>query len=92
METHVFVQSVEVEVDLDRRLQRGDALIVEGRQTVRDGELVVADGDTGTVVGRFTAAQPDMLVYPLAAQGGPRRVRREALRVRGVVIGLRSAL
>jgi SOS-response transcriptional repressor LexA len=92
METHVFVQSVENEVDLDRRLRRGDALIVEERQTVRDGELVVAEADSGAVVGRFAAAQPDMLVYPLAAPGGPRRVRHEALRVRGVVIGLRSAL
>ncbi|HZL85616.1 MAG TPA: S24 family peptidase [Candidatus Krumholzibacteria bacterium] len=92
METNVFVQAVEIEVDLDRRLRRGDALIVEERQTVRDGELVVAEADRVAVVGRFAGAEPDMLVYPLAAQGGPRRVRREALHVRGVVIGLRSVL
>ncbi|MFQ5600690.1 MAG: hypothetical protein ACE5G2_09050 [Candidatus Krumholzibacteriia bacterium] len=92
MDTQVFIQPVEVEVDLDRRLRNGDALIVEARDTVRDGELVVAEGESGAVVGRYVATEPELLVYPLEKPGTPARVRREALRVRGVVIGLRSAL
>lgn len=89
---HVFVQPVGVEVDLDRRLRRGDALIVEARESVRDGELVVAEAAGGAVVGRYTAARADLLVYPLEVPGAPQRVQRARLRVRGVVIGLRSAL
>jgi SOS-response transcriptional repressor LexA len=92
METRVFVQNVAVEVELDRRLRSGDALIVEARQDVRDGELVVADGEGGAVVGRYAATQPELLAYPLEFPGAPQRLRRDALRVRGVVIGLRSAL
>ncbi|HZM16179.1 MAG TPA: S24 family peptidase [Candidatus Krumholzibacteria bacterium] len=92
METQVFVQTVGVEVELDRRLRRGDVLIVEARRDVRDGELVVAEGDGGAVVGRYAAAQPELLVHPLQTQGGPQRVQRQSLRVRGVVIGVRSAL
>lgn len=92
METQVFVQTVGVEVELDRRLRRGDVLIIEARRDVRDGELVVAEGDGGAVVGRYVAAQPELLVHPLHTQGGPQRVQRQSLRVRGVVIGVRSAL
>ena len=92
MQTHVFVQPVAVEVDLDRRLRRGDALIVEARESARDGEIVVAETDAGAVIGHYATAQPDVLVYPLEAPGAPRRVPRAGLRLRGVVIGLRSAL
>ena len=67
-------------------------LIIEARRDVRDGELVVAEGDGGAVVGRYVAAQPELLVHPLHTQGGPQRVQRQSLRVRGVVIGVRSAL
>lgn len=92
MQTHVFVQAVGVDVDLDRRLRRGDALIVEMRDNVRDGEIVVAEVEDGAVVGRYATAQADLLVYPLETPGAPRRVARAGLRLRGVVIGLRSAL
>lgn len=92
MQTHVFVQPVGVEVDLDRRLRCGDALIVEARESVRDGEIVVAEADDGAVVGRYATAQSDVLVYPLETPGAPRRVPRAGLRLRGVVIGVRSAL
>ena len=92
MQARVFVQPVGVEVDLDRRLHRGDALIVETRENARDGELVVAEADGGAVVAHYAATRPDVLVYPLEAPGAPRRVPRAGLRLRGVVIGLRSAL
>ena len=88
----VFIQPVKVGVDLDRPLRAGDALVVEARQNAREGELVVAEGEGGAVVGRYTTAQPDLLVVPIEIPGQPRRVHRDTLRLRGVVIGLRSAL
>ena len=92
MPKRVFTQSVGTEIDLDRRLRRGDVLIVEARDAARDGEIIVADGESGACVGRFAAGADEIVLYPLEAAGAPRRARCEALRVRGVVIGIRSAL
>ena len=92
MSTQVFVQPVGAEVDVDRRLRRGDALIVEARDVVRDGEIVVAESDAGPCVGRYTASAGEIVLYPIESAGAPCRARRESLRVRGVVIGVRSAL
>jgi SOS-response transcriptional repressor LexA len=91
-EQQVFIQPVGVEVELDRRLRRGDALIVESRAAARDGELIVAESAFGACVGRWTAAAADVLLYPLESPSGPARVQRADLQVRGVVIGVRSAL
>lgn len=88
----VFIQPVKVEVDLGRLLHPGDALVIEARQRAREGELVVAEGEGGAVVGRYTTAGPDLLMAPLEVPGEPRRMQRDTLRLRGVVIGLRSAL
>ena len=88
----VFIQAVNVAVDLDRPLRPGDALVVEARQEVEEGELVVAEGEGGTVVGRYTATRSHVLVVSLEIAGEPRHVHRDTLRLRGVVIGLRSAL
>jgi SOS-response transcriptional repressor LexA len=92
MDTHVFVQPVAVEVDLDRHLRSGDALIVEARTAVREGELVVAECDGGPCVGRYTTTGREILLYPLEPHRTPARVPQAELRVRGVVIGMRSAL
>jgi len=92
MRSHVFVQPVEVEVDLDRRLRCGDALIVESRATVRDGEWIVAASDAGPCVGRYVQTAGDLLLYPLVPGGVPTRVRRDDMHVCGVVIGVKTAL
>ena len=92
MSERVFVQSVGAEVDFDRRLRRGDVLIVEARDAVRDGEIIVADSESGACVGRFATGTGEIVLYPLEAAGAPQRARCEDLRVRGVVIGVRSAL
>ena len=92
MPASVFTQPVATEIDLDRRLRRGDVLIVEVRDAVRDGEIVVVDGESGACVGRFATGADEIVLYPLEAAGLSRRTRCEALRVRGVVIGIRSAL
>jgi SOS-response transcriptional repressor LexA len=88
----VFIQPVHVAIDLDRPLRPGDALVVEARQEAREGELVVAEEEGEAVVGRYTAARPHLVVVSLETVGEPRRVRRDTLRLRGVVIGLRSTL
>jgi SOS-response transcriptional repressor LexA len=92
MERNVFVQPVGAEVEIDRRLRRGDALIVEAREAVRDGEIFVAESGAGPCVGRWNAAASEILLYPLEVAGAPARLERQALHVRGVVIGVRSAL
>jgi hypothetical protein len=43
-------------------------------------------------VGRYVASSGEIVMYPLETTGAPARLRREALHVRGVVIGVRSAL
>jgi SOS-response transcriptional repressor LexA len=92
MSPPVFIQPVRVAVHLDRPLRPGDALVVEARQDAGEGDLFVAEGEEGVVVGRYTTSRTDLEVVSLEAAGKPRRVRRDALRLRGVVIGLRSAL
>lgn len=92
MERDVFIQPVLTEVDLDRRLRRGDALVVEPRDSVRDGELFVAEDADGVYVGRYALAGSTCVMHPLAGPGAPAPRRRESLQVRGVVIGVRSTL
>jgi len=92
MEHEVFVQRVGAEVDLDRRLRCGDALIVESRDVVRDGEIVIAESDSGPCVGQYATRAAEIVLYPIAAAGEPARIRRQDLHVRGVVIGVKSAL
>lgn len=92
MERGVFIQPVGAEVEIDRRLRRGDALIVEARAAVRDGEIVVAESALGACVGRWAASGGEIVLYPLEAAGAPLRLQRDTAHVRGVVIGVRSAL
>ena len=92
MDRRVFLQPVNAEIELDRRLRCGDALVVEAREAVRDGEIIVAESEAGACVGRYVASAGEIVLYPLEAPGAPARLRREALHVRGVVIGVKSAL
>jgi SOS-response transcriptional repressor LexA len=92
MQHDVFVEPVRVEVGLDRRLRCGDALIAESRDAVRDGEIVIAESDSGPCVGRYLTGEDEIVLYPLTSTAVPTRVRREELRVRGVVIGVKSSL
>jgi SOS-response transcriptional repressor LexA len=92
MGTQVFVQRVETEVELDRRLRRGDVLIVEPRDAVRDGEWIVAENGAGPCIGRYVQAAGELLLYPLGPGGAPAPVRYEDLHVCGVVIGVKTSL
>lgn len=87
----VYVQPVHAEVELDRHLHRGDELIVERRDHARHGEWIVAESSTGACVGLY-ADTPELLLYPLESPGTTVSLPRQQVRVRGVVIGMRSAL
>ena len=87
----VFEQRVHAQVDLDRRLRHGDALIVEERTALRDGEWFVAESDAGAWIGRYAAGTDPFWMYSLEV-GAPESLPRDAVHVRGVVIGVRSAI
>jgi hypothetical protein len=78
----VFVQRVHAQVDLDRRLRQGDALIVEERAVLRDGELFVAESDAGAWIGRHAAGTDPFDVFAEIAH--PNHCR-DAVHVRGAV-------
>jgi len=87
----VYVQPVKTEIELDRHLHCGDQLIVERREQARVGEWIVAESDAGMCVGLY-AETPELTLYPLETTGHRMALARHAVRVRGVVIGMRSAL
>ena len=87
----VYVQPVKTEIELDRHLHSGDELIVERRQQARVGEWVVVESDAGACVGLYSD-NAEVLLYTLEAAGQPLSMQRCNLAVRGVVIGMRSAL
>jgi hypothetical protein len=87
----VFEQRVHAQVDLDRRLRHGDALIVEERTTLRDGEWFVAESAAGAWIGRYAAGTDPFWMYSLEI-GAPESLPRDSVQVRGVVIGVRSAM
>ena len=87
----VYVQPVKTEIELDRHLHCGDELIVERRQQARVGEWVVVESDAGACVGLYSD-DAEMLLYTLETPGQPLAMQRRHLAVRGVVIGMRSAL
>jgi len=87
----VYVQPVKTEIELDRHLHCGDELIVERRQQARVGEWVVVESDAGACVGLYSD-KAEVLLYTLETASQPRPMQRHDLAVRGVVIGMRSAL
>jgi hypothetical protein len=87
----MFVQTVHAPVDLDRRLRHGDALIVEERAALRDGELFVAESAAGAWIGRYAAGTDPLWMYSLEA-GTPAALPRDTVHVRGAVIGVRTAI
>ena len=91
MGNHVYVQPVQVEVKLDRHLRCGDELIVEQRARARAGEWIVVEGDAGACVGLYSS-DAEVTLYALEAPPQMFSMKRENLNIRGVVIGMRSAL
>jgi len=87
----VYVQPVKTEIELDRHLHSGDELIIERRQQARVGEWVVVESDAGACVGLYSD-KAELLLYTLETSGQPLTMQRHGLSVRGVVIGMRSAL
>ena len=91
MGSFVYVQPVKTEIELDRHLHCGDELLVEQRQRARVGEWIVTESNVGACVGLY-AADGDLVLYALEVPQQMFSVKRENVCVRGVVIGMRSAL
>ena len=91
MRSLVYVQSVKTEIELDRHLHCGDELIVEKRQHARVGEWIIVESDVGACVGLYSE-DVEVLLYALEVPQQMFSVKRETVSVRGVVIGMRSAL
>ncbi len=91
MGSHVYVQPVQVEVELDRHLHPGDELIVEQRTDARVGEWIIAESDAGACVGLYSA-DAELTLYGLEVPRQMFSMKRENVHIRGVVIGMRSVL
>ena len=91
MGSHVYVQPVQVEVELDRHLHCGDELIVEQRARARVGEWIVAESDVGACVGLYST-DAELTLHRLEVSQQMFSVKRENVKIRGVVIGMRSVL
>lgn len=87
----VYVQPIKTEIELDRHLHCGDELIVERRHQARIGEWIVVESEAGACVGLYSEG-PELTLYRLESPGRSVALARHQVEVRGVVIGMRSAL
>ena len=74
---------------IDEQIRDGDLVVVEDRQVVRDGEMVVAllDGSDVTLK-TFYREKSHVRLQPANETHAPIIARPEAVRVQGVVIGV----
>jgi repressor LexA len=75
---------------IGEQIRDGDFVIVEERQTARDGEKVIAMIGEGDVTLKTFHREPDGSVRldPANPDHAPIRVREGAFRIQGVVIGV----
>ena len=86
----VYVLRVRGESMIDDHLCDGDYVVIERRDTARNGEQVVALLDTGeATLKRYYKEGPDKVrLQPANKSMEPRIVNAEGLRIQGVVIGV----
>jgi repressor LexA len=85
-----YVLQVKGESMIEEQIRDGDYVIVEDRQTARDGEMVIAllDGDNATLKKFYRESGGTIRLQPANATMKPIYVDEEDVRVRGVVIGV----
>jgi repressor LexA len=85
-----YVLQVRGESMIEEQIRDGDYVIVENRQTARDGEMVIAllQGDAVTLKKIYREAGGRVRLQPANARMDPFYVREEDLRIQGVVIGV----
>jgi repressor LexA len=75
---------------IDEQIRDGDYVIVENRQSARDGEMVIAllDGENVTLKKLFREAGRTIRLQPANTSLDPIIVDANSVRVQGVVIGV----
>jgi repressor LexA len=85
----VYVLRVRGESMIEDHLCDGDYVVIERRESARNGEQVVALLDTGeATLKRFYREGPNVRLQPANVSMEPRVVPAERVRVQGVVIGV----
>lgn len=85
-----FVLRVRGESMIDEHVEDGDFLIVERRDTARDGERVVAlvDGEEATFKTFFRDTDGTIVLRPANEEMGALRYTPERVQIQGVAIGI----
>jgi repressor LexA len=85
-----YVLQVKGDSMIEEQIREGDYVIVENRQTARDGEMVIAllEGETVTLKKLFREAGGRVRLQPANARMDPLYVDAANLRIQGVVIGV----
>jgi len=85
-----YVLQVRGDSMIEEQIRDGDYVIVENRQTARDGEMVIAllKGDAVTLKKLYREAGGRVRLQPANARMDPFYVNEEDLRIQGVVIGV----
>src|SRR6187549_661050 len=85
-----YVLQVKGESMIEEQIRDGDYVIVEDRQTARDGEMVIAllDGENVTLKKLYRESGGRVRLQPANSQMDPIYVDAERMRIQGVVIGV----
>ena len=87
---NTYVLQVKGESMIEEQIRDGDYVIVEDRDTARDGEMVIAllDGENVTLKKIYREAGGRVRLQPANSQMDPIYVDAARLRIQGVVIGV----
>jgi repressor LexA len=85
-----YVLQVRGDSMIEEQIRDGDYVIVENRQSARDGEMVIAllDGENATLKKLYREGGGRVRLQPANAALSPIYVDQSRLRVQGVVIGV----
>jgi len=85
-----YVLQVKGDSMIEEQIRDGDYVIVEDRQTARDGEMVIAllGGENATLKKFYRESGGTIRLQPANSAMKPIYVDEEDVRVRGVVIGV----
>jgi repressor LexA len=85
-----FVLRVRGDSMIDDQIRDGDCVVVEARETAENGEMVIAlvGGDTATVKRFYRESDGRVRLQPSNENHAPQYYREDAVRVRGVVVGV----
>ena len=85
-----YVLQVKGESMIEEQIRDGDYVIVEDRQSARDGEMVIAllDGENVTLKKMYREAGGRIRLQPANSRMDPIYVDSARMRIQGVVIGV----